>query len=189
VHGPLDGNQLDAFPVLHMTVGQALAAYPEAQVALSDPSLKKSAITLAQEGVLKLLGNRLPPGFARTMGVEDRRRPRMESGLAVWTDHAQRFYPLEALWRRGNALIDELDGSRLLVYIDPITDKPTCLRTDSAGWSWHDDTLLLQSGDWVRGGVLYGALGAIRAAERPRQSITCWYGYAFAFPGGEVYEC
>lgn len=188
VYGPLKGYRREVFPLLRMTVGQALEAYPDAQVAHSRLLFYQRAIIRAQEGVLNLLGGRLPPGFQWTMGEEDPRRPRMERGLAVWTDRVQRFYPTATLRTRGNALIDELDGRPTLVYVDPTSGTPTCLHTDATEWSWQGDTLTLDTGESTRGGVLYDAQGATRAVDRPRQSITCWYIYAFTFPGGEIYE-
>lgn len=194
VHGPLKGHQLTVFPLLRMKVGQALGAYPDAQVALSRLSFQQRAIIRAQEGVLKLLGNRLPPGFQLTMGEEDRRLPRMERGLAVWTGRTQRFYPTATLRARGNVLIDAdeklsaPDGRRALVYVDPASDAPTCLYADAAEWSWQGGALALDTGERVLGGALYDPQGVPRATDRPKQSVTCWYVYAFTFPGGEIYE-
>jgi hypothetical protein len=194
VHGALKGHQLTIFPLVHMNVGQALGAYSGVQIALSSLSFRQRAIIRAQEGVLDLLGNRLPPGFQLTMGKEDRRLPRMERGLAVWTACTQRFYPTATLRARGNALIDAdeklsaLDGRRVLVYVDPVSDAPTCLYTDAAQWSWQGGALALDTGESVLGGALYDPQGAPRATDRPMQSVTCWYGYAFTFPGGEIYE-
>ena len=113
--------------------GLALAAYPGAQVALSTLSLKQRLVARAQEAMLKLLRGRLPPGLSWTMGEEDTRRPRMERGLAVWTDCTRRFYPTQVLRARGGALIDQLDGQRTLVYIDPTSERPACLRVGAAG--------------------------------------------------------
>ena len=187
VNGPLQGHQLEVSPLVHMRAGQALRGYPGAGIALSKLSFAQRGFVRAQEGVLRLLGGRLPPGFQWTMGTEDRRRPRMEVGLGVWSDRAQRFYPLSAVGENRRALIDEFDGQRTLVYIDPISDVPVCLRTDAADCSWQEDALLLDTGETIRGGVFHNAQGTVRAPRRPRQSITCWYGYAFTFPGGSIY--
>jgi hypothetical protein len=188
VHGPLAGRRLEAFPITHMMAGQALRIYPHTRVVVSQPSFKQWMVVRCQEAVLTLLGNHLPPGFARTMGEEDPRRPRMERGLAVWTDRVQRFYPLDALRGGGNALFDELDGRRLLVYIDPATGKPACLRTCATGRAWRDDMLWLDTSETVRGGVLCDAQGTPQGGDRPMHSVACWYGFAFSFPGGEIYE-
>jgi hypothetical protein len=193
VHGPLRGHKLEVFPLVHASAEQALTAYPGVQVALSPPSLWQRTISRAQEGVLWLLGGRLPPGFQWTMGPEDHRLPRMERGLAVWTDRTQRFYPTTTLRAEGNALIDAdeklsaLNGRRALVYLDPETGAPACLYTEARHCSWRGDTLILDTGERVRGAALYDPNGAIQAAGRPMQSLTCWYGYAFTFPGGAIY--
>jgi hypothetical protein len=188
-----------------MNAGQAADAYPNACVALSELSLMQRAIRFGQDRVLDLLRGRLPPGFQLTMGKEDRRRPRMERGLAVWTDQAQRFYPLAALQARGNALIDAglaqtadqagpaLDGKRalvdrrFLVFVDPTSGIPTCLYTEAQECNWQEGALVLDTGEYVRGPAFRDELGETLPGERPMQSTTCWYIYAFTFPGGAIY--
>jgi hypothetical protein len=195
VYGPLQGHRLDGFPLLHTDAGGALSAYPAAQIALSRLSLWQRAIIRGQEGTLGLLGGRLPPGFQLTMGKEDRRLPRMERGLAVWTERTQRFYPTATLRAHDNALIDEIDGRRALVYLDPTCGTLGCMRlraragacTDATVCNWQDGTLVLDTGERIRRAVLYDAQGTALSSDRPMQSITCWYVYAFTFPGGEVY--
>jgi hypothetical protein len=193
VHGPLRGHKLEASPLLRTDAGHVGIAHPNARIALSRLSLWQRAISRAQDRVLWLLGGRLPPGFQWTMGPEDRRLPRMERGLAVWTDRTQRFYPTTTLRAEGNALIDAdeelsaLNGQRALVYLDPETGAPACLYTEARHCSWQGDTLVLDTGEQVRGTALCDPNGAIRAAERPMQSLTCWYSYAFTFPGGAIY--
>jgi hypothetical protein len=187
LHGPLKGQQIDVFPLVHASAGQALTAHPEAQVALAGPSLQRLLVVRVQEVILGLLGGRLPPGFRRTMGTEDTRRPRMERGLAVWTASARRFYPREALRARGGALIDRLDGQRVLVYLDPMSGEPACLTTDATQPSWHGDTLVLDTGECLRGAFLYGRQGTPQVTYRPMQSVVCWYTFAFAFPNGDIY--
>jgi hypothetical protein len=188
VHGPLRGNRLEGFPLLHTTAGQMLDALPDAHVAISILSAMQRALALVQAAVKRSLGGRLPPGFARTMGEEDQRRPRMERGLAVWTDRANRFYSLDALRAHGDALIDDLDELRLLVCIDRTSGSPASLFTDATAAIWQEDTLHLDTGEVVRGGIGYDAQHAIRVTPRPMQSILCWYAFAFTFPGGEVWE-
>ncbi len=188
VHGPLKGYHREVFPLLRMTVGQALTAYPGAQVAVSKLTTRQRVAAWIQSRVLWLLGNRLPPGFKRTMGEEDLRRPRMEIGLAVWTGRVQRFYSLQMLRGQGGAIIDVLDGRQLLVYLDPISGTPACLYTDASQCVWQHDVLHLDTGEVTRMGVLFDARGETKTADRPKQSIVCWYAYAFTFPGGEIYE-
>jgi hypothetical protein len=117
----------------------------------------------------------------------------MERGLALWTDRTQRFYPTATLRAHGNALIDAdaelsaLKGRRALVYLNPGTGAPACLYTEALHCSWQGDTLVLDTGEHVRGAALFDPNGVLRAASRPVQSLTCWYSYAFTFPGGEIY--
>ena len=188
VYGPLQGRRIEVLPLVQTTASQALEAYPGAQIALSRLSLWQRTIIRGQEGVLGFLGGRLPPGFQLTMGQEDYRLPRMEPGLAVWSERTQRFYPMATLRAHGDALIDELDGRHTLVYVDPASGAPACLRTDATACNWQDGTLVLDTGEYLRGVVLYDAQGTAQPVERPSQSITCWYIYAFTFPGGEIYS-
>ena len=188
VHGPLKGYQLEVRPLLHTNVRQALATHPDAQVAISRQSLKQRVMARITEQGRKSKRGFLPPGFKKTMGEEDTRRPSMEVGLGVWTDATHRFYPLETLRALGSTLIDELDGRRLLVYIDPISSTPAALYTEATQCNWQDDTLHLDTGEIIRGGVLYDAPGAAQEITRPMQLFTRWYGFAFTFPGCEVYE-
>jgi hypothetical protein len=192
VHGPLRGRTLEVFPLLHTTAGRALDAFPNAQTALSRLSFRQRALLRAQEGTLRLLGSRLPPGFQLTMGEEDRRLPRMERGLAVWTERAQRFYPTATLRACGDAVLDagvDLSpaGGRLLVYVDPASGTPAGLRTEATACDWQRDSLVLNTGEWVSGNIVYDAQGVAQPAGRPMQSLACWYSYAFTFPGGDVY--
>ena len=115
VHGPLRGKRLPTFSLPRLTAGQALCAYPEAQIALSRLSLGQRIVVRGQEKTLQLLNGRLPPGFRLTMGEIDTRLPLMARGLAVWTDRWQRFYPLETLRAHGNVLID----AQLCVALSP----------------------------------------------------------------------
>ena len=188
VHGPLKGYQLKIFPLLHRDVRQALATHPDAQVAISRQSLKHWVMAHITEQGRKSKRGFLPPGFKQTMGKEDTRRRRMEIGLGVWTDATHRFYPLETLRAHGSALIDELDGRRLLVYIEPTSRIPAALYMEATRYNWQDDTLHLDTGEIIRGGVLYDAQGATQEITRPLQLFTRWYGFAFTFPGCEVYE-
>lgn len=188
VHGPLKGYRLEVRPLLHMNVRQALAVHPEAQVAISRQSLKQRVMARITEQGRKSKRGFLPPGFKQTMGEEDTRLPRMEIGLGVWTDATHRFYPLETLRTHGSTLIDELDGQRLLIYIDPKSSTPTAIYTKATRCNWQDDTLHLDTGEIIRGGMLFDTKGATQKIIRPMQLFTRWYGFAFTFPGCEVYE-
>jgi hypothetical protein len=188
VHGPLKGYQLEVRPLLHTNVRQAMAVHPDAQIAISRQSLKQRVMVRIAEQGRKSKRGFLPPHFKRTMGKEDTRRRRMETGLGVWTDATHRFYPLETLRAHGSALIDELDGRRLLIYIDPISGTPAALYTEATRCNWQDGTLHLDTGEIIRGGILFNTKGATQEIIHPMQLFTRWYGFVFTFPGCEVYE-
>ncbi len=75
-----------------------------------------------------------------------------------------------------------------MVYVDPTSGVPACLYTEATECSWQGDTLSLDTGESLRGAMLYSAQGIAQIADRPMHSTTCWYSYAFSFPGGEIYE-
>jgi len=197
LHGPLKGKQLEVYPLLHLSAEQAAEAYPDAELAFSRLSLAQRLIARGQGAAIRVLDGRLPPGFQLTMGEVDPRLPLMERGLAVWTECWERFYPLAAIRARGNAVIEadlpfadnsvSADEKRLVVGVDPTTDTPFCLYTDATACSWQEDRLVLDSGETLRGPMLYDTHGRPRAAVRPKQSSTCWYTFVFTFPGGEIY--
>ena len=188
VHGPLKGCQLAVFPLWHMNAGQALANYPDARLAVSKQTVKQRVMAYFANRSGRSKRGLLPPGFAQTMGHEDARRPRMELGLGVWTDATRRFYPLESLRVQRNALIDELDGRQLLVYIDPVSHVPAALYTEASRFTWAGRALYLDTGEIVRDGALCDHHGVQCAVERPMHLFTRWYGFAYTFPGCDVYE-
>jgi hypothetical protein len=125
--------------------------------------------------------------FAATLGEEDPRRPRMDLGLGIWSGPIRRYYPMELIRQNGNALLDEIQGRRVLVYVDPITFIPAALYVNATRARLDGETVRLDDGRVVRAGVLWDARGARLASERPQQVFTRWYGFALTFPGTEVY--
>jgi hypothetical protein len=191
VHGPLEGHQLEVFPLFHMHVAMALAQYPGIQVAMSKQTFVQRKRTFFMEQFRKSKGGFmrgfLPAGWQRTLGREDARRPRMDIGVGVWTETVKCFYPLECLYNRGEALIDEFAGRRLLVFVERTSGMPMAFYMDATEWHWQGDTLHLNTGETVRTGVLRDACGNVRAARRPMQMFQRWYGFAFTFPDCDVY--
>ncbi len=187
MHGPLKGQRLPVFELRQMTAAQALAAHPEARFAHSQPSLLARFFTRAMRFRLTTRRGFLPPHFRSTMGAADERRPRMDMGLGVWTDGARRYYPLAGLRAQGGALVDEFDGRSLLLYIDPLSRVPGAFYTTATAVSWQGDELHLDSGGVVRNGMLYNEQGERQPAARPLQLFTRWYGFAYTFPGCEIY--
>lgn len=185
MYGPTAGTKLPTFNLLHMTVDQALAAFPDLLVAVSErPVTGRRSRWSPWAERIPVLGRR----FRDTMAPEDTRRPTMDIGLGVWTQRVQRYYPMELVAAQDNLVFDELDGRRLMVFFEPGAHALAALFVDAAGGSWDGETLRLDNGDVIREGVLYDAGGNRRAMDRPRQLFTRWYGYALTFPETEVYE-
>jgi len=188
VHGPMKGCKLEAFPILNMNVAQALSSYPDMLVAISKLTFVPRVIAFFMEWSRRSKRGFFPSVFKKTMGEEDTRRHRMEKGLGVWTDNTHRYYPMEHLHKQGGALIDELDGRRLLISIDPTSSIPIAIYTNATKCTWQDNLLNLDTGEIIRGGTLRDKHGAIKDNDRPMQLFTRWYGFACTFPGCEIYE-
>lgn len=173
------------YPVLHLTVEQALRSHPDLEIALSDRPI------VGEIGRLDMLARRLPVlgrRFRDTMAEEDSRRPTMDVGLGVWTDDVQRYYPLEVVREAGDVIVDRLDGRSVVVYFEPGTRALLAAFVDARAGEWEGDVLRLDTGAEIRDGALYDASGGRQALERPLQLFTRWYGYALTFPDTEVYE-
>jgi hypothetical protein len=171
-----------------MNIAQALATYPDAQIAISRQSLVQRLMIFFMERGRRSRRGVLPPGFKKTMGEEDKRRPRMDLGLGVWSVRTNRYYPLECLRAHDGALIDDFEGQRLLIYIDPISSTPTALYTNANACSWQGDDLHLDTGETVSEGKFSDGQGGAWTVTRPMQLFTRWYGFAYTFPGCEIYE-
>lgn len=185
MYGPTAGTKLPTFNLLHMTVDQALAAYPDLRVAVSDrPVTGRGGRWSAWAERIPVLGRR----FRDTMAPEDTRRPTMDVGLGVWTASVARYYPMEFVVADDNLVFDELDGRRVVVFFQPGAQAMTALFVDATDGSWDGAVLRLGNGDVVRDGVLYDTSGSRKEMERPMQLFTRWYGYALTFPETEVYE-
>lgn len=85
-----------------------------------------------------------------------------------------RYYPYTCLNVHNNALIDVIDGRRLVVYVDPVNANPGAFYTDAYRATWRGTDLNLGTGDVYRGGSLHTASGA-DAPERPKQMFVRWY--------------
>ncbi|MBI2186462.1 MAG: DUF3179 domain-containing protein [Acidobacteria bacterium] len=183
LHGPLVGRRLQVLNLLQVNVEQALAVDPETRVAISGQPFVSGTRRSRLSDPKADLNDR----FLSTMGSEDTRRPRMELGLGVWTGATHRFYPLERIRQRGEAFVDELDGRKLLVYIDPDASTPAAFFVTASGAKVQGGEIRLDNGDVVRSGVRLDRTGRRRNAEHPQQLFTRWYGFALMFPGCEVF--
>jgi hypothetical protein len=186
LYGPLEGARLSGGSnLLHLSVEQALASYPELEVAISDRPIRgeRSRWWPLAEAVPAL-----PDRLRNTMAGEDTRRPTMDVGLGVWSETTQRYYPMELVAAKDNLVIDELDGRRILVYFDPTGHALSGVYTQATSAEWRDKDVVLDTGEFIRSGVLYGPDGNRLRTERPLQVFTRWYGFALTFPATEIYE-
>ena len=186
MYGPHVGRTLGPVGNMRqMNVAEALELDSSMQVAISDrPYTGRSGLpgqgNLSDDAALM-------PMFIETLGEEDERRPRMDMGLGIWTAGTRRYYPMEEIRARGGVLIDEIDGQRVLIFIEPRSATPTALFVDADSAEVDGREVRLDTGAVIRGGVLYDAGGERVQGALPQQIFTRWYGYSLTFPGAEVF--
>ncbi len=183
VYGPLEGYALPVSNLLHMTAKQALERYPGLAVAISDRPIR------GRRRFFDPLADRiLRPGFRSTIVKEDTRLPTMDIGLGVWTESEALYYPMEVVQAAGGAIVDDFDGRRLLVYVEPGTYALDAFFTEEEAVSVEDSSLKLGAELVLENGVLRDAAGERREMDRPLQLFSRWYGFALTFPGTGIYE-
>ena len=184
VYGPLEGYTLPVFNLLHMTAEQALDRYPGLSVAISDRPIR------GRRGFFGSLLERVPvlgAGFRSTIVKEDTRLPTMDIGLGVWTESEALYYPMEAIQAAGGALIDDFDGRRLVVYVEPGVYSLDAFFTEEETVSVEDSRLRVGEELVLESGVLRDASGERLEMDRPLQLFSRWYGFALTFPGTTIY--
>jgi hypothetical protein len=190
LHGPMQGKELAHVASLrHSTAEQALAAHPNAQIALA-----RLSSGIMREVVKWDVQRTAPePAFPfdsfTSLSVEDARLPRLDMGMGIWEEQSARYYPITRLHGHNNAVIDTLNGRSVLLYIDPASDTPSAMYIDEnvTHVTWIGDALRLNTGATIRDTALYDAHGIRQKVERPMQLFVRWYSFAFAFPGCEIY--
>jgi len=188
IHGPLTGARLETGLLQQMTAEQTLTAYPEAQFALSDLSRFRRLLGRLQRFMGTRVNGFLPPGFRGTMNDADTRRPRMDMGLGVWTNKTHRYYALADIRAKDGLLLDKLNGRSLLIYIDPDSHTPTAVYSNATEPRWEGDVLHLDKKATIRHGLLFSPQDSQgQRLEQPQQLFTRWYGFAYTFPGCEIY--
>ena len=184
VYGPLEGHTLPVSNLLHMTAEQALDRYPGLSVATSNRPVRGRRRFFAS------FAERIPflrEGFRSTIVKEDTRLPTMDIGLGVWTESEQRYYPLEAVQAAGAALVDDFDGRRLVVYVEPGAYSLDAFFTEEAIVSTDGSRVTVGEELVLEGGVLRDAGGDRLEMDRPLQLFSRWYGFALTFPGTTIY--
>jgi hypothetical protein len=186
MYGPHVGRSLGPIGnMLQMNAQDALELDPDMQVAISDRPYS-GRYDQADGGFLSE-GAELQGFFVATLGEEDTRRPRMDMGLGIWTGNTQRYYPMEDIRASGGAFIDQVDGRNVLVFIERRSATPMALFVDARTATVDGNEVVLDSGVFIRSGMLYDANGMQLERELPQQIFTRWYGYVLTFPEAEVY--
>lgn len=195
VYGPLAGRSIGPMSnLLHMTVQQALGMDPATRVAISDQTYFAGGRRFGTASRGARVGGggsgenaAMTDRFAATLGKEDRRRPRMDIGLGIWTGTTSRYYPIERIRARGEAFIDRIDGKTILIYVEAVSNTPAALFVDARSATRDGRVVRLDDGSRVESGVLTDRTGRRRPVERPQQMFTRWYGFSLTFPGCEVF--
>jgi hypothetical protein len=202
-YGPLVGRTLGPpGNEMQTSVQQALAEDPTTEIAISDRVYFAGGHQFGTSGVEsdrkrgQGAANQGPMGpnpsaamndrFTGTLGHEDKRRPRMELGLGLWSTTTRRYYPMERIREHGEAFLDRFDGHTVLIYIDQLSNTPAALLVSSTKVKVQEDDIVLDNGI-VRSGVLIDRKGKRLPMERPQQIFTRWYGFALTFPNGEIF--
>ena len=180
VYGPLMGERLPIYNLLHTSVEALLASDPDAWVAISDRPIRRRPTFRDRVPFLR-------QGFRETIVEEDTRRPTMEIGLGVWAESGARFYPLETVQASNGALIDDFDGKRLLVYVEPGFGVLAAYFVESSAVDVDGSEIRLAGGVTVRDGVLTNQEGEPIDGARPMQMFTRWYGFALTFPETDIF--
>ena len=138
-------------------------------------------------GLLGRIGGRLSRVFRSTVREEDDRRPTMDLGIGIWDGEEARYYPYDRITANGNAVLDDLAGRQLVVYLDPSAYALAAAYIDTDGITWEERVLHLSDGSYIEGGVFHDASGERAQIERPHQVFTRWYGFSLTFPKTEIY--
>lgn len=190
VHGEHLGKQLDFtdFDLLYTTVEGALTMRPDADYAVSNNMpLRGRFMKMIQPIIHKILGDRLPPHFVRTVGEADTRRTVMDLGLGIWTDNASRYYPLETLKAQSSGILDSIDGETVFVFYNQSTQSPDAFYIDAKNVTQDSDGYRFDNGVRFVKGQLCSATGEALSIKRPQQMFTRWYGFSYTFPNCEIY--
>jgi hypothetical protein len=189
IHGPLRGQTLElSGSLFYMTAKQALKAYPEARIAISRQSFFQKILSQIFQWTSLRSKGYIPSFFNKTMGKADNRSPRLDIGLGIWFETKARYYPLEQLKAHGNAIIDTVNGHRILVYIDPISKAPSAIHSTASEYHWDGETLHLNTHEVIKDSRLYDGQGSLLPMNRPNQMFARWYGFSYTFPNCDIYE-
>ena len=186
VYGPMVGSALEVSNLMQTTVAQVLGQDSGALVAISDQALRTNE-QMATGSLLSRMRAGLSRMFSSTVDEEDDRRPTMDLGMGIWDGDEARYYPYDLITTNGNAVLDELAGRPLVVYLDPSAYALAAAYVDTDGITWEEKVLRFSDGSYIEGGVFHDPSGERAQIERPHQVFTRWYGFALTFPETEIW--
>ncbi|MCH8811858.1 MAG: DUF3179 domain-containing protein, partial [Gemmatimonadetes bacterium] len=137
VYGPLVGSALEVSNLMQTTVAQVLGRDSEALVAISGQALRTDQ-QMTTSSLLARIGGRLSRMFRETVQEEDNRRPTMDLGMGIWDGDEARYYPYDRITANGNAVLDEIAGRQLVVYLDPSAYALAAAYVDTDGIRWEE---------------------------------------------------
>ena len=186
LYGEHAGLKMPISNLLQIDVEQALTMDPTVEIAISDrPYVNGDEFT----GGVWSPDNDSPEMmemFVETLGKEDTRLDRMDMGLGIWSTTMRRFYPVSVIREKGRYFVDEVEGQKLLVYLDPLTSTPTAVFWDADDVSFEGRNVLLENGFSIKNGQIFNADGEAVETSRPQQMYSRWYGFSLTFPGPEI---
>lgn len=184
MYGEHAGTQMPVGNLLQMNADQAVKMDANMRVAISDRTFSLDG----RRSRFKDPDRKLRPMFIETLGEDDVRRPRMDMGLGVWSESTHRYYPVATIRSRGDYILDEFDGEKILIYLDPVTSTPQGIFVAAQEVSFQDNAIVLDGGRKIVSGQLYGAHGEATPVKRPLQMFTRWYGFSLTFPNPDIFE-
>lgn len=188
LYGEHAGDRMAAANLLQMNVEQALAMDSTVEIAISDRPFNTGGQSMSSRWAPNNPDATLMPGFVETLGEEDTRLDRMEMGLGVWNENTRRYYSVKVLRENGNYIIDELDGQKMLVFLDPLTSTPSAVFWDTRNVTIEGRNISLDDGYSIRYGQIYDGQGELVSIQQPQQMFTRWYGFSLSFPNPEIFE-
>ena len=190
VYGPLAGSRLERLDALtQMRAADVLQAHPDTWMAVMDGMNAEETATAERWN----RSYRLPADpdmgeeLLATGTLEDKRLPRHDMGLGIWTQQTQRYYPILHLYQQHNVIIDRLDGRSVVIILNDKVSLPTAFYYEVERLEIRHNEIILAANAHYRHGLLY-VDGQRIHPERPTQAAIRWYGFSSIFPGCDIYS-
>lgn len=188
LHGEHIGLTMPVSNLLQMNVAQALAMDSTVNIAISERPYNNGDSLTGSRWSPDNADAELMSEFVTTLGTEDTRLARMEMGLGIWGDNIRRYYPMAVIRENGNYLVDEVNGKKLLVYIEPLTSTPNALYWEVDEVRIEGRNVFLDDDLIIENGRIINSDDEIIDVQRPQQMFSRWYGFSLTFPNPEIFQ-